>query len=252
MGFVAKVNTGEVTNPIGATLFGVCNTAAGEVSKKARVPDLVTIENMDGLTIHVYFANSNTAEDTREETITLEIVNGSGQTIVSPRFLRLAGNRTVGTTPETSWYAQSVLSLTFYGQTWYITGWLNTNTTYTTATESQAGLMPASAVMQLSLLQDVNIHTLANISVPANWTDDTSVNNGPKYPDYPKTTTVTIAGVSASMVPTVVFDPAVSAEYGIAPVAETGANSLTLYAETAPAAAITILTLVLQSGHGTM
>ena len=252
MGYVAKIKTGSVYNPIGATLFGICDSAADTPDKRVTISGLSGMPQLEGLTIHAYFTNSNTYAG--NATIMITIVDDEDDPIVSARPLLLAGSRPVGSTPETSWIAKSVLSLTYYSGRWFVTGWLNTNTTYPTvsAQDQRNGLMTWQMAMALDDLQDGNIDTLANISVPANWTDDTSVNGGPKYPDYPKKTTVTITGVSSSMVPTVVFDPAVSAEYGIAPVAETGANSLTLYAETAPAAAVTILTLVLQSGHGTL
>lgn len=263
MGFVAKVKTGEVTNPIGATLFGVCKTASNLTEKVAVIPDLLTIDNMDGLTIHVYFANSNSIADSSSAHITLRIDSAetNGQTLVPPRQIMLSGSVTVGNTPATSWNAGSVLSLTYHAVEnaagkWFIDGWLNTDTVYGNATTSTAGLMSANDKEKLDFMNKyTDIVTVAGWELPdSDWSLDTSVNNGPKYADYPyKIDFRPTNRLSPSNVPILIFLPSDIEEYGIAPIAEVvevdTSFYIRAYAETMPTSDITVQTTVLLNGR---
>lgn len=267
MGYVGKVKTGEVTNPIGATLFGVCKTAANLTEKVAVIPELLSIDNMDGLTIHVYFANSNSIADSSSAHITLRIDNAesNGQTLVPPRQIMLSGSVTVGNTPATSWNAGSVLSLTYHAVEnaagkWFLDGWLNTDTVYGNATASTAGLMSASDKSKLDFMNKyVDIVTVNGWELPTSgWSLDTSVNNGPKYADYPYKADFHPESLSGTdYVPIVIFLPSDIEEYGIAPIAEVveiGAGTFAVphvrvYAETMPTSTIAIQATALLRGR---
>lgn len=263
MGYVGKVKTGETVNLIGATLFGVCKTASNLTEKVAVIPELLTIDNMDGLTIHVYFANSNSIADTSNAHITLRIDNAetNGQTLVPPRQIMLAGSVTVGNTPATSWNAGSVLSLTYHAVEnaagkWFIDGWLNSDTTYGNATTSTAGLMSANDKEKLDFMNKyTDIVTVDGWELlTSDWSLDTSVNSGPKYADYPYKADFRPSNrLVFSSVPIVIFLPSDIEEYGIAPIAEVvevgTSNYIRVYAETMPTATITVQTTVLLHGR---
>lgn len=64
------------------------------------------------------------------------------------------------------------------------------------------------------------------------------------YTDYPYQAVITCTGMDATYVPSVMFD-AVEATSGVfAPVSLSGANSVTIYANAIPSAAITIPTII--------
>ena len=66
-------------------------------------------------------------------------VNGTGA-----KPIYRYGTTAPSTTAATSWQAGAVVSLTYNGTNWIITGWINDNTTYGAATQSAAGLMSAA------------------------------------------------------------------------------------------------------------
>ena len=119
--YIGQVEVNSTLFPVGSRLYGTCSTNAAEAAK------VVTSENFDtlllGITIHVKFTNSNTAENP-----TLN-VNGTGA-----RPLYLYGTTPPGTTEQTSWVPGSVLAITYDGQNWILNDHINdTNTTYTAA-----------------------------------------------------------------------------------------------------------------------
>lgn len=81
--------------------------------------------------------------------------------------------------------------------------------------------------------------TQTNVSVATSaWADDST------YSDYPKAATVSISGVTADMVPEVVFAPGDATSGNYAPVAVCVANGVKIFAAETPEAAITLLTIV--------
>lgn len=248
MGFAAKVKTGANLNPIGASLFGTCTTQASTQAKVAEITGLNSLTNMEGLTIHVYFANANESDDPAP---TLTVTDGTFS--YGPKAIRRAGNSPAGGTPKTSWNAGSILSLTFYGDEWYITGWLNDDTLYSNATVTTAGLMSASDKVKMNMLStDVNIDILTSSTAitidDGDWAADTSGTGGaPKYADYPYRAVVNVPYVEAEMIPQAIFNPDDIAAYGIAPIAEAIDDYLYFYAEVLPDTDITIpVTLMLK------
>jgi hypothetical protein len=81
--------------------------------------------------------------------------------------------------------------------------------------------------------------TSTNVSVATSaWVADST------YSDYPKAATVSISGVTATMVPEVVFAPGDATSGNYAPVAVCVAGGVKVFAAEAPEAAITLLTIV--------
>lgn len=82
-----------------------------------------------------------------------------------------------------------------------------------------------------------------NTEVPAaTWAEDST------YEDYPYRAAVALSGVTAAMVPEVVFGMAAMADNSFAPVAECYNGGVYIYAADAPEAAITIPTIICWRG----
>ena len=86
----------------------------------------------------------------------------------------------------------------------------------------------------------------ANTAVPAAaWASDST------YGDYPYRAAVALSGVTAAMVPEVVFGLAAMADTSFAPVAECYNGGVYIYAADAPGAAISIPTIICWRGAST-
>lgn len=233
MSYVGKVDTGGGESLIGTTLFGRCTTAATTAAKTATIAGLDHV--VEGLTVFVQFTNSNRAASPTFQ------IDGSGLE-AKPIFLN--GNVRPGTTDKDSWLAGSVLALTYDSAGWQISGWLNTdtNTTYNDATESVHGLMSAADKTRLNRL---SVITYSDVPVAAaDWVTEST----PTYPGYSYKAVLALTNASASYVPTVIFTPQQIQSYNPAPVAVSGAGTVTIYVESKPTAAITIPTIQLVKG----
>lgn len=85
--------------PIGSNLYGTCSTASGTSAKVVSMPDFNVL--VEGVTIHVYFANKNTASSP-----TLKV----GSTDAKP--IRYNGQA------DGSWENGSFISFTYYNGSW--------------------------------------------------------------------------------------------------------------------------------------
>ena len=228
MAFVGKVLADEVEGSIGSTLFGTCTDPASTINKNVTVPGLDAL--IPGLTIHVMFANSNTAAD---PTITIQ---GTG---VSQTPLYRYGAVTPGATYQSSWPAGAVVSMTYVqlGQesfVWILNDWLNTdeNTTYEDATHSTHGLMPAA---DKTRFDGFDVKAFSSITIASTaWTADNT------YTDYGFKATFTCTGITSDYVPAVTFLPADLEAYYIAPVALSGTDSVTVYCGIKPTGNVTV------------
>lgn len=79
--------------PLGSNLFGVCTTASGTAQKDVTMPDFNVL--VEGVTIHVYFANANTASNPTLKVGSAEARSVSGE-----------------------WIANSFASFTYYNGSW--------------------------------------------------------------------------------------------------------------------------------------
>lgn len=101
MAYIAKVTAGGNSNMlVGSTLYGNCTTAAGTAAKAVTITGFDTL--VVGVTIHVRFANSNTASSP-----TLNVSSTGAKPIYK------YGTTVPGTTAATSWQAGTVVSLTY-------------------------------------------------------------------------------------------------------------------------------------------
>lgn len=105
MGFAGKANIGGNDYPLASTLYGVCTTAGATAAKVVTCPDFDTL--LVGITIAVKFMYTNTAADP-----TLN-VNDTG---ALPIYV--SGTRAPGTTPLSSWTANSIVNFTYDGNAW--------------------------------------------------------------------------------------------------------------------------------------
>lgn len=233
MSYVGKVGVGGEVSLVGTTLFGVCSTNATTAAKVVMISGLDTV--FVGLTVYVQFVNSN-----RATSPTLQI-QGSGLE-AKPIFRN--GNVRPGATEATSWLAGSVLALTYDGVGWQISGWLNTDTdtTYDDATESVHGLMSTADKIKLN---KIDLITYTNVTVAVtDWITEST----PTYAGYAYKAVLALTGATENHVPTVIFSPEQVRSIGPAPVAVSGAGTVTIYVESKPADAITIPTVQLIKG----
>lgn len=93
-------------------------------------------------------------------------------------------------------------------------------------------------------LEDIRI-LFSNISVPASAFGADST-----YPDYPYRAAVALSGVSATMIPDVVFPVAALSENDYAPVAECYNGGVYIWADSVPANSITLSTIICWRGGG--
>ena len=97
--YVSKRNTTSGVVPIGSNLFGTCSTASSTVNKVVTLSDFNVLT--EGVTIHVYFTNKNTATQPM-----LQVGSTTAQAI---RYNgSLAGQ----------WESGSVISFTYYNGEW--------------------------------------------------------------------------------------------------------------------------------------
>ena len=114
MSYASKVIIGDRTHLVGSNLYGICNSEASAVTKVVELSDFDRF--LVGVTIHVKFTYSNTAAEPKIN------INSLGE---KPMYLY--GHTCPGVTPDTSWDAGAVLSLTYDGTAWIVNDWINTN-----------------------------------------------------------------------------------------------------------------------------
>jgi len=227
MAFVGQVRAGDVTGRIGSSLYGVCATAANVAAKEVAIEGLDTL--IPGLTIHVKFTNSNrTNPATEPPTLTIPTIDN-----VARRIYR-HGTVPPGMTDRESWYAGTVVALTYDGTAWEMNDW-QSDTLYDLATQSAAGLMSATD----KTVVDNRTTSLTFQNVPTStWESDTVT-----YPSYPYKATLSCPGVTANHFAQVCFNPEHVLNYVMAPVCQTGADTVTVWAMIDPGASITVPTV---------
>ena len=99
MAYITKKTTVDGIKPIGSNLYGTCSTASGTTTKTVSMPDFNVL--VEGVTIHVYFENDNTADNA-----TLKV----GSTAAKP----IKHNGQAGG----SWDAGGFISFTYYNGSW--------------------------------------------------------------------------------------------------------------------------------------
>ena len=105
MSYVGKVSAANSDHFVASTAYGTCGTAAGTAAKIVVMDDFDTL--LTGVTIHVLFQNSNTAESP-----TLNVNNTGAKAIY------INGIVAPGDTAVDSWDANSVVSFTYDGEAW--------------------------------------------------------------------------------------------------------------------------------------
>ena len=99
MAYITKKTTQNGVKPIGSNLFGLCSTASSSPQKSVTMPDFNVL--VSGVTIHVYFAYGNTAQNP-----TLSVGSTAGVAIKRNGIL---GGK---------WSNGSVISFTYDGTNW--------------------------------------------------------------------------------------------------------------------------------------
>lgn len=130
MGTIAKVTAGGATHLVASTCYGTCDTAKNTAAKVATIQDSQAFTLITGVTVHIKFTYSNTAYNP-----TLNVNNTGAKAIMSYGTTAPLINSTY------SWYAGSVVSLTYDGTYWQMNNFkYDTNTndsvTQTNTTEN--------------------------------------------------------------------------------------------------------------------
>lgn len=94
MAYITKKTTVNGVKPIGSNLFGTCTTASATVQKAVTMTDFDVL--VEGVTIHVYFAEGNEAADP-----TLKVGSTEAKPIVG------------------GWDTSGVYSFTYYSGSWH-------------------------------------------------------------------------------------------------------------------------------------
>ena len=137
MGVMVKVAAGGSDHYVASTAYCVCTTAANVAAKIANVigdqsdsASPISLYLIKGTTIHVKFANSNTASSP-----TLN-VSGTGA-----KSIMRYGTTHAGTSVSSSWTAGAIVELTYDGTNWVMnSGWDNNdNTTYSSKAAASGG-----------------------------------------------------------------------------------------------------------------
>ena len=224
MAFVGKIRGGTVEGRIGSTLYGVCSTAANVAAKQVAIDGLDVL--MTGLTIHVKMTNSNTAANP-----TLTISSVGSERIPIYRY----GATAPGTTESESWPAGSTLSMTYDGAAWQINDWKrDTNTTYGNATQSAAGLMSAADKAAVDKRTTSLVFTNKSTS---GWSSNST------YSSYPYRASIACTGITANHYAEVCFNPNDVLNYVLAPVCQTYAGGVYVWAMINPGKALSGITV---------
>ena len=114
MGTIVKVETTGSQHLIASTAYAVCEDDADAANKVAVMQEGQDLVLTNGLTVHVLFTKGNEVEDPFLD------IGGTG---ILPLYRY--GTTPPGVTPQTSWRAGSVITVTFNGDAWIMNGWLN-------------------------------------------------------------------------------------------------------------------------------
>lgn len=107
MAYIAKIkDTSGVTGPVGSALYGTCSTAAATAAKVVECAAFDTL--IVGVTIHVFFTNSNTVASP-----TLNVNSTGAKAIIRRGATTTAAGTSAGTDVITSWGAGTIISFTY-------------------------------------------------------------------------------------------------------------------------------------------
>ena len=107
MAYVGKItDTSGVTGLIGSTLYGTCSTDASTAAKAVTLADFDQL--IVGVTVHVFFTNSNTADNP-----TLNVNSTGAKAIIRRAASDTAAGTAAGKTTTESWAKGSVVSFTY-------------------------------------------------------------------------------------------------------------------------------------------
>lgn len=110
-GIVSKINMGGEEYAIASTAYGICNTAGGIIAKVATLQDNADFSLMDGVTIYVKFTYANAISNP-----TLNVNNTGAKPIYK------YGTTTPGNSADASWNDNSIVSFTYDGTAWIMSG----------------------------------------------------------------------------------------------------------------------------------
>ena len=107
MSYVGNVTSNNEVHLVGSTLYGTCDTAADVAAKVVTCPKFDVL--LTGVTIHVKFTNTNTAENP-----TLNVNNTGAKNIY------IYGTTRPGVNESKSWFSGATVAFTYDGTNWIV------------------------------------------------------------------------------------------------------------------------------------
>ena len=179
--YVGKVSAASEDHFVASTAYGTCATAAATAAKAVLMDGFDTL--LTGVTIHVLFQNSNTAENP-----TLN-VNGTGD-----KPIYIAGIASPGMTAADSWDANAMVSFTYDGSAWRMNDAEKTirDSLHTVEQIVGDGTLAGFAATDLTgavneLMANLPSNAVAITATAAGWSSET-----------PPTQTIAVTGVTAT------------------------------------------------------
>lgn len=128
---ISKINLNGTDNFIASSAYGVCTTAATQINKIVSLQNGSNFNLINGVTVHIKFDNNNTTGNP-----TLNINSTGAKNILNP-----------GGNGDIQWPANTVLSLTYYDNNYYINGFFKEGTG---GGEGGGNISPATNVYNVS------------------------------------------------------------------------------------------------------
>ena len=191
MSYAGKININSTDYPIASTLYKECETAADQTPKVVSFAEFDTL--LPGVMIAVKFTNSNTATNPQ-----LQVGTTQAKIVYSD------GINPIGNTPSTSWPANSVVLFLYDGSVWRV---INTSKalraemlTSDSNLQSQINTITDTTIPGINTaVADKEPKMLRFANKSATFTSGSGITN------FSCRAEVACEGVTASMIPYVVF-----------------------------------------------
>lgn len=219
MSYAGKVRIDGTDSPIASALFGQCTTPGGTAAKVVTLADFD--ELITGVVIPVKFSQANTAENPTMN------VNNTGDIAI-----KADGDSAIGSTPSTSWAANSIVLFVYDGTVWRIANttkalraeMLAADTALQNNIDGVSGDLTSNVTRIDTDVADRELKMLRFTNKSATFTSGNGITN------FPYRAEVTCSGVTSSMVAYVCFSGNNAGSGNYAPYCQTGSGKVYLYA----------------------
>ena len=120
---INQIKFGNTTFSLASTAYAICGDIGDSEVKVAYIDGVESNTGFTlttGVTIHVYFTYSNTHPAPLLQINQTQVNSSPSPIVTNAKPIKLHGTTAPGNTPETSWYAGEVVTLTYDGQYWQL------------------------------------------------------------------------------------------------------------------------------------